>query len=156
MADIGYYVNLAIALFATVGVIAQLAPPSFEEWVRRGARVVCFFALAIPIVSALGSLSEIKLPDFDAQSTVTGGYADVSREAFSEGVRLAISDRLGTEESSVQVEIEEFSLESMRALDMTVTLYGAAALFDTRALREWLEESFLSEDGICKVVIMLD
>lgn len=156
MDDIGYYVNLAVALFAAVGMIAQLAPPPLLEWVDKGARVVCFFALALPIVTALGSLSEIGLPDFDSASTVVGGYADVSREAFSEGVRLAVAERLGAEDSSVQVEIERLSTESMRALDITVTLSGGAALSDTRELRAWLEESFLAEGGICKVVIMLE
>lgn len=156
MDELVSYLTFVICIVVGVGMISSLATDELAERAGGAARLICLFALIGPIASALGALPEISLPELGVQgSEFAGGYEEVSCEAFCSGVEAAIAERLEVDELFVEVEIKDFVFEEMRAGALYATLCDEAVLCDSRGLSQWLKENFVTEGGVCKVVIGL-
>lgn len=157
MGDIASYLSLAISLAVGVGIIASLASEEFSEQVGGAARLICTAVLIVPIISAVTSAPELLIPELEPPaSELAWGYGEVSREAFCDGISLAVADRIDARAELVCVFADGFIFEEMRAEELTVTLTDVAALSDVRGLSQWLEENFVTDGGVCKVVIAIE
>ncbi len=157
MAEIKEYIILAVCLCTLIGIISLILHSGLTKESNMALGAICLFALLSPAVGLIGAVPE--MPDIDdiyIPVGLPGGYVEVSEMAFCEGICIAVADRLGCEPADAFVRTEGFSFENMRAECITVTLSGEAALADTRSLKPWLTDEFLTDGGICKVVIKLD
>jgi hypothetical protein len=143
-----------VALAALGGVVTALSGEEFSEMSVGAARLIAAFAIVSMVIPAIGEFEIPKLPDRESMSEcITGGYSEVSREAFAYGIAEAVSQRLNIDSEMIAVTVDGFSFNIMRAGGLRVVLPPEAALSDVRGLAIWLEENFLSEGGRCEVVI---
>ncbi len=153
MVGLKEYLILAVALAVVMGVLGALSHPDFAAEARSALGVISLFALMAPLIPLVSS--GVELPSFDDFTVPEygDGYTEVAADAYEEGLRCAIAERLSISEEAVSVSLTDIDIASMRAREISVTLGGEAALSDTRSMREWIKESFLLEGGICEVVI---
>lgn len=153
MGEIGSYILPLVSISAVMGVMSAVSTDGFSEETAHASRLIAAFVI---ISLALPILSDLELPappKLGGGSTPAGGYVEVSRDAFEDGVAVAVAERIGVSERSVSVKADGFVFESMRAERLTVTLSRDAVLADVRGLSAWLSENFLSDGGRCEVVM---
>ena len=81
-----------------------------------------------------------------------GEYYYVAEEALCLGVRRAICSEFGLSESDVSVRLIDFDFERLSADTVAVTLGGAAALGDYRAISRFVEEMQI---GRCSIDVQI-
>lgn len=158
MVELGDYILMALLLSAALGVVGAISHPVLFDESRSAIGVLCLFALASPLVAFIPSLVDLPalLPGGDSSVSVSGGYAEVSEEAFSRGISEYISDEFSLAPELVNARTEGFDFTEMRAERVTVSLSGEAALADARGIRLTVLELFVKEGGECEVVISFE
>jgi hypothetical protein len=101
-----------------------------------------------PIPSLGESLSGLTsgvptVPDGDGFN----GYEKVASESFIKGIRKAVANDYKLKEENIEVRINGFTLNTMRADEIYIVLYGYAVLSDTSRIKEFVDKNFLNEGG---------
>jgi hypothetical protein len=141
-----------------ISVLATVAFCSFVSYGGEGARytrfalgAVLLCALTVPTVAHIKNLSrgDISFPD----TQISESYTDeVLKEAYAKGIERAIAERFSLAEDSVAVVCRGFSVESVSADFLYVTLCGEAAFSDVPRIRSYVNEKF----GECEVAVKFD
>lgn len=118
---------------------------------KIACRLLLILAALTPVIGLVKNFASggITLPDISPGEDA-GIYEDVARDAFDEGIRLAIQSEWGIEKENIYVGTDGFDFENMRAERIYVTLMGKAALADNKAIKQYVEENF---GGVCVVQI---
>lgn len=156
MAELNEYIVFALMLSAATGVISALSHRALARETELAVGVICLLSLSLPIAASVPSILDIPRPSSTPVAEAVGGYLSVSEEAFCVGVREYVAEELSADEENVIVSLEGFNFSTMRAERITLTLSGAAAVGDVRALKQDVRSLFLGEGGECKVVIDLE
>jgi hypothetical protein len=135
----------------TAGVAWQLFHTRSRGKVGQAALGVMLLSVVISALTREVSLDfdigEI-LPD-DADE---GEYYYVAEEALCLGVSRAVCSEFGFSESDVSVRLINFDFEALSADTVAVTLSGAAALGDYRAVSRFVEEMQI---GRCSIDVQI-
>ena len=128
-----------------------------HERMKGVTKIACQLVLLLAVSAPIGGLISniagggIRLPDFSVGDDV-GAYEEIARDAFADGVSLAIQSEYGLSEEEVYVGCDGFDFETMKAERIYVTLMGRGALSDHKAIKKYVEQSF---GGVCVVEIEL-
>ncbi len=141
-----------------VGVISAVSLSVSHESMRGATRtalgVIMLLAVASPVAAVVGNITseDVRLPEI-GDISAEGGYEAVSREAFLEGIALAVSEEFGIDSESVAVDCHGFDFDTMRAEWVYVNL-GREIGVDFRAVEEYVSTNF-TEGGGCRVEFVL-
>ena len=133
-----------------ISVIGMLSHPRFSRESGVAVGIVCILSLA-SLFGSIGLIFE-EPPDGDGYLPALGA-GEVASLAFADGIELYLAESFSLPLDKVEVIVEGFDIEAMRAEKITATLAGVAAVSDLRAVRACLDEAFLAEGGKCEVVI---
>lgn len=78
------------------------------------------------------------------------GTEGVIEDAFAEGIIRAIAEKFSLDKSHLRVRLVDFDSNTMRAEKIVITLSGAAALADYKAVEKYVNSLDL---GVCNVQI---
>ena len=135
--------------------------------IMGGLRALCYGGgVAEKLTMGIITLAVIITPisslisDFDVDSWLesledgggglSGESGVVIEEAFAEGVCSAVAEKFSLEREDVRVRLSGFDAEAMRAEKIRITLSGAAALADYKAVEKYISGLGL---GGCEVGI---
>ena len=145
------YFGGVLALCALISVALGVAHPRLKRTVSFGAGILIISAIMLPLVDIIR--------DFDAGDAISDIFEGIEFEdktdssieiAFEEGIAEYVAATHGLEVGCVDVRVDGFDMESLRAERIYVTLSGKAALIDYKRLEAELRESFTS-GGECEV-----
>lgn len=141
-----------------ISVLGTVAFCSFVSYGGESARYTRFVLGAI-LLSALTAptvdfFKDFSLSDFSIGGSVVGeSYTDeVLEEAYAEGIARAVADEFSFSVSSVSVRCDGFSVSSVSAEFIYVTLTENAAFGDARRVRSYVTDNF----GECEVNLRFD
>ena len=113
--------------------------------------VLMLYAVTMPAIELVDGWSADVLPLLpEVSESESEELVALAREAFEEGIRMHICERLSLEEDCVSVRAVDFDLSQMRARSVNVLLSGRGALCDYRSLEKYLDGLGLGE---CRVEI---
>lgn len=137
-------------LSAAVGLCVFLSHDALRGAVCSALGVIMVLALVLPLVRAVRDIasSGITLPDRSADSD---GFAELTREAFEEGVAIAIRNEYGLPLTADGVSARGFSATDMLADGITVVLPAGSEWTDYREMRDFVAENF-TRGGFCEVI----
>lgn len=150
MNDLGAYISGVVGVCAVISLAGFVSYRGELDRAVKGALAVIMLAV---IVLPLRGLSSHVLPDFSADGFLPEGdaeYETVGREAFEEGIRLAIAEKFGIDKEDITVTAVGYDFSSMRAQRIRVLLSGSAVTADARLIRSYITEQGLGE---CEVEI---
>lgn len=150
------YFSYVIALSSLAALAAMISfSGGKDKWHRLAVSAVLVSGAVAPILSVLGEISSVELPDVYEQvpDVESGALGEAGERAFSEGIRRLVSEKWGVEEEKIIVSLEGFDLLNMRCEKIKITLLGRLAHIDFRALCEYIESEGLGE---CEVYYASD
>lgn len=118
-----------------------------ERWVRVALGSILLLALLKPVVS---TVSDINLSDISFGDGVEYGNSvahDTLKEAYSEGIEIALCAEFPISRDDVSVFCDGFSEKTVSATLIRVELSGDGIGADARGIREYVEKNF----GECEV-----
>lgn len=117
----------------------------------RAERVVIGIVTLYIIISPLAD----GLSDFDVDSwleslqgegvEVSPEYEEVLEQSFSDGIKNAVAERFSLDRENIRVRLSGFDAENMRSERILISLSGAAALADYKAVEKYIEGLDLGE-----------
>ena len=150
MNGLGEYICGVVGVCAVISLAGFVSYRGELDRAVKGALAVIMLAA---IVLPLRGLSLEGLPDFSEDGFLPEGgaeYEKVGREAFEEGIRLAIAEKFHIDEENIAVTAVGYDFSSMRAERIRVLLSGGAVTADARQIRSYITEQGLGE---CEVEI---
>ena len=142
-----------LGLFSVCAVCAVCAMLSYKKGgaEKLALGVLMLYAVAMPAVELIdGWNGELSLNIPESSEMESEELAAVAREAFEDGIRKHICERLSLGEECVSVRAVDFDLSQMRAGNVSVLLSGKGALCDYKSLEKYLNGLGLGE---CRVEI---
>ena len=114
------------------------------------------FGLGIILLAALASAAYGAISDFSPELTVeqagaSGGFEELTEEAFCQGISLGIAEEFGLESAQIKVAVRDFDYSALKAREIRITLFGKAALADLRGIR-----GFVVENNFCDGEVFID
>lgn len=110
----------------------------------RAERVVIGIVTLYIIISPLAD----GLSDFDVDRwleslrgegvEVSPEYEEVLEQSFSEGLKNAVAEKFSLKRDNIRVSLSGFDVEKMRAERIRISLSGAAALADYKAVEKYI------------------
>ncbi len=146
------YLIYAIILSAVTGIVGAISHSVLEGECEAAIGVISLALLAAPIVGGVSSGGFGGFPEY-VEVGVSGGYAEVSEEAFISGVESYLCAEYSLAPDEVEITLSGYSFPEARAEELTVRLEGVSALADARGMKAEIEELFLLGNGVCRVVI---
>ena len=144
------YLMLALSLAVISSLVGLACHSSLSPTARVAVAIVTLAAMLSPFLEALNSFGE-GLPELaPSVPPPSGGYIEVSQEAFSDGIAQAIEERFSIKSGEVEVECIGFSFSTMRAQTVRLSLKGSALLVDYRELSSYVAQSF-TDGGRCYI-----
>ena len=142
-----------LAVFATCAVLSLIHLLRAPSDVARTERFALGLILAASLLSPLTSLlQEVKalVPSADSPPADPSDrmYQQVLQQAFADGIAEAICKEFSIDRAYVRVTVRDFDSERMQG-HVIVSLTGAAALIDHKAVKRLIEEGGL---GRCDVI----
>ena len=143
-----------IILCAFVALAVGISHPRLRGAVNVGAGILILSAILLPLVDIIEDIG-VKARDIEyTYNTEAELSDDTIEEAFELGIGEYISSKYGVDKSLVAVMVDGFELSSMRAERIYVTLSGAAAMLDYKAIEAELGRDF-TKGGECEVSIKI-
>ena len=140
--------------FASVVLVSSLVAfselISFSGGKEKGERLAIYAILAYliisPVVPLVDSLRDFEIPEFTLDSEEAGGaYIEVGKEAFTDGISHALSEKFGLRDGEYTVAVVGFDFNNMKAERIIITLLSGGYTVDFREIEEYIEKSGLGE-----------
>lgn len=148
------YLVTAFVLTLIAGVCTALSHDGYKKASATAVGVIVISTLIVPLTSLGEGVKDfIQGTDNIPEGSVGNGYFEVAEEAFCQGIAEAVSKKFGVKSEHISVRSEGFLAEEMRAERITVLLTGSAVISDITSIRKFIEESFVSDGGVCRVEI---
>lgn len=135
------YFLATVAAAALVSLVSLFSYGAHTEKVTRFALGILLVGALVPSACALGEgfFSLIRtLPGDAPVSGADAGYTDTLRQAYTEGVCRALTEKYGVRRQDVEVIAEDFDAHTLCPRRLCVYLHGRAALADSFAMEEYL------------------
>lgn len=150
--ELSEYLIYAVILSAVTGIIGAVSHTALENECASAIGVIVLALLAAPIVGGLSSGDLGGFPEY-VEVGATGGYAEVGEEAFISGVEGYLCAEYSLAPEEVELALSGYSFSEARAAEMTVRLSGMSVFADARGMKAEIEELFLLDNGVCRVVM---
>lgn len=143
-----------------VGVVAVAALVSLASLFLKGketertAKIAFGLILLCEMLLPLAELLPTVWEKLDGEISVPGTeegaplYEKTGERAFAEGITRAVSEKFGIPVEQIDVRLESFDFQAMRAEKIFLTLRGRGALSDPKRVERYITESGL---GDCEV-----
>lgn len=150
MTEYGVLIAAMCALVALSGFLFYGKGNEKSARVALGVMLLCALLSGLPSV-----IEEVKNISFSPENVQIGAdsYEDYTEAAFKEGLAHAVSEEFELSFSDVEVELFGFALDTMSAERIVISLRGAAAYADARAVRQYIEKNKLGE---CEVNVYFE
>ena len=116
--------------------------------------IITAFVIISPIITSLKNIDIDSVLD----SFTGGSYesdvdpSNVAKEAFSEGIKTAVSDKFLINKENISVKCVGFDMKKMTAEEIVIFLSGSAVTSDYRGIQSYVNSLGL---GGCRVEIQL-
>ncbi len=141
-----------VTVFAVCAVLSLLSLLRAPSEVARTERFAFGILLAASLIAPLSSMiAEVKAWDLSPKEVVSADnplYEQVMSDAFKDGIAQAVCREFSLPASCVRVTVKDFDAQTMTG-HVTVSLTGAAATADHKAVKRFLENEGL---GACDVI----
>lgn len=119
---------------------------------KNAVGIITACLVLLPPIAAVGKIDLAGLTDGTPPAYIMPDtdYGDLLEEYFCDGISEAICKRFDIDSSSVTVRAVDFSVEEMKAGEIWITLSGAGALSDYRAVESYVDGL---DVGVCRLEI---
>ena len=140
-----------LALCALVSVALGVAHPRLKKVVSFAAGILIISAIMLPLIDIIHSLGSDNVLGEILEGVDFEDKGDNAIEmAFEKGLAEHVALKYGVDVECVDVMVDGFDIECLRAERIYVTLTGKAALIDYKRLEAELSENF-TLGGECEV-----
>ena len=121
---------------------------------KTAVGIISAYIIISPLLTMVWSID----PSVVIDSLTDGGYRTdagpsfVAEEAFSEGIRLAVSEKFSIDKENIRVKILDFDMEKMSCRQIKIYLEGMGIIADYRGVESYVNSLGMGE---CKVEINL-
>ncbi len=150
MTDDFIYILICLVSVAFCSFISYTGSDSSAS--KFASSSILLAAIAIPLISAVSSLSEIDfaVPD-EEYSGIYGEVAENTVEdAFCRGIKYAVSDKFSLDYDLIEVSCNFFDMNNMCAETVVITLSGKAVYADGVGIEKYIENEKFGE---CEVIL---
>ena len=133
------YLFGCIMLSLIAAILSEGVPKSLESGVKSAVGVGLIVFAAMPLGGMITGAMTIPMPDVTVPDISLNEFEKISRDAYIEGVTLALADRYSCPASDFKVSVDGFDGINLTSEIMHVTLSGKAKYVDYRELSQYIE-----------------
>ena len=146
------YLTTVFMVSALSGILESLTHHSVKNSTRALIGIVSLFLLLSPVKSLFDGSVDLKPTVSFPNGDFSEQYSDYVKQAFESGIKMAIATDFQLNSDEIRVKARGFDSKNMRAEEIAVTLFGASALADHRAVREYINKMKIGE---CRVEVQI-
>ena len=132
-----------VSLFAVAAVICVSGFVAYrggsDASVKFALGVILIYTVLMPVTELFGEGELVFDGEYEFNpEDYTKDYEEVAKEAFCQGIKMAVCEKYSLSEGEVSLSTVGFSFNEMRAARIRITLSGAAALSDYKSIERYV------------------
>ncbi len=140
--------SVTVALFSSV--MLSLSHKKNNKTAACCVGVIIISAIMLPFVDIIKEVDLKGDLEFEAEPSIDVTGEEALRTSFEAGISRYVAEHYNAPVNSIKVNADGFSVESMRAESIYITLDGKGMLLDYRRIEEDVAKQFTS-GGACEV-----
>lgn len=147
----GYFFAV-FAASAVLGVLGMITYKENSSVEKAAIAIIILYTVAAPIADTVSRGKNELFEEFRLESidVTDGGYIQVAKDAFEEGIQRAVADRYSIKKENVSVRAVDFDFSEMKAGKIRILLTGLGVISDTRGIEKYVSSLGVGE---CEVDI---